>query len=76
MPGLGARLGSLLFGRRLANREQAERRIGAFEGLPAMGLDGLGSSAYGPEAALTVLRAMGGNSLSPPGLRLTGARGP
>jgi len=28
-------------GRRLANREQAERKIGALEGVPAMGLDGL-----------------------------------
>lgn len=45
----------LLFGRTLANREQAERRIGALEGVPAMGLDGLSSSAYGPEAAMTIL---------------------
>jgi hypothetical protein len=39
-------------GRRLANREYDERKIGAFEGVPAMGLDGLGSSAYGPELPL------------------------
>jgi hypothetical protein len=38
----------LVLGRRLANREFNERKIGAFEGVPAMGLDGLGSSAYGP----------------------------
>jgi hypothetical protein len=44
-----------IIGRRLANREQHDRRIGAFEGVPAMGLDGVGSSAYGPEAALTIL---------------------
>ncbi|MBV9243805.1 MAG: APC family permease [Methylobacteriaceae bacterium] len=49
----------LLLGRRLANRESGTRRIGAFEGVPAMGLDGLGSSAYGPEAALTVLIPLG-----------------
>jgi amino acid transporter len=64
MSDLGARLGSLLFGRRLANREQGQRRIGAFEGLPAMGLDGLGSSAYGPEAALTILMPLGAASLA------------
>src|SRR3954453_11234926 len=54
---------SILFGRRLANREFGERKIGAFEAVPAMGLDGLGSSAYGPEAALTVLIPLGGASL-------------
>ncbi|MDB5957809.1 APC family permease [Ramlibacter sp.] len=53
------RLRDLLLGRRLANREQAERKIGAWEGVPAMGLDGLGSSAYGPEAALAVLAVLG-----------------
>jgi amino acid transporter len=57
-------LRKLLLGRRLANRESGERRIGAFEGIPAMGLDGLGSSAYGPEAALTVLAVLGAASLS------------
>jgi len=54
----------LLLGRRLANREFNERKIGAFEGVPAMGLDGLGSSAYGPEAALTILIPLGAASLS------------
>jgi amino acid transporter len=49
----------LILGRRLANREFDERKIGAFEGVPAMGLDGLGSSAYGPEAALAVLIPLG-----------------
>jgi amino acid transporter len=52
-----------LLGRRLANRESVERKIGAFEGVPAMGLDGLSSSAYGPEAALTVLMPLGAASL-------------
>ncbi|MFL6849746.1 MAG: APC family permease [Sphingomicrobium sp.] len=55
---------SILFGRRLANRERPERRIGAFEAVPAMGLDGLGSSAYGPEAALTILMPLGASGLS------------
>jgi amino acid transporter len=52
----------LLLGRTLANREGEERKIGALEGIPAMGLDGLGSSAYGPEAALTVLMVLGAAS--------------
>jgi amino acid transporter len=64
MPGLAGRIGSLLLGRRLANREESQRRIGTFEALPVMGLDGLGSSAYGPEAALAVLRAAGAASLA------------
>jgi threonine/homoserine/homoserine lactone efflux protein len=54
----------LLLGRRLANREYGERKIGAFEGVPAMGLDGLGSSAYGPEAALTIMIPLGAASLT------------
>ncbi len=45
----------LLIGRRLANREAEGDKMGAFAGIPAMGLDGLGSAAYGPEAALTIL---------------------
>jgi amino acid transporter len=49
----------LVIGRRLANREQGERRIGTFEGVPAMGLDAIASSAYGPEAALTILIPLG-----------------
>ncbi len=50
---------TLLVGRPLSNREAETRKIGVFEGLPAMGLDGLGSAAYGPEAALTVLAPLG-----------------
>jgi amino acid transporter len=49
----------LILGRQLANRESGERQIGILEGVPAMGLDGLSSSAYGPEAALTMLAASG-----------------
>ncbi len=36
----------ILIGRRLANREGKTRKITALEGVPAMGLDGLGSSAW------------------------------
>src|SRR5690348_6473778 len=49
----------LLLGRRLLNREYRRRKIGAFEGVPSMGLDGIGSSSYGPEAALAVLTPLG-----------------
>jgi amino acid transporter len=52
----------LLLGRRLANRESEERKIGALEGVPAMGLDAIGSSAYGPEAAMAVLAVAGAAS--------------
>jgi amino acid transporter len=48
-----------VLGRRLLNREYRRRRIGAFEGVPAMGLDGIGSSSYGPEAALAILIPLG-----------------
>jgi amino acid transporter len=57
-------LSGIFFGRRLANREQAARKIGSFEAVPAMGLDGLGSSAYGPEAALTILMPLGAAGLA------------
>lgn len=63
MAGADMRLAGLILGRRLANREDIERKIGAFEGVPAMGLDGLGSSAYGPEAALTILMPLGAAGL-------------
>src|SRR5689334_4355558 len=58
---LGSRMSllKLILGRRLANEEYVERKISAFEGVPAMGLDGLGSSSYGPEAAMTVLLPLG-----------------
>ena len=55
---------TLLLGRRLANREGQEQKIGWFAGVPAMGLDGLGSSSYGPEAALTILLPLGAASLA------------
>lgn len=56
-------LTTLLIGRPLANREAEDRKIGVLEGLPAMGLDGLGSAAYGPEAMLTVLAVVGAAGL-------------
>ncbi len=49
----------LLIGRPLANRESGQEAIGIAEGVPALGLDGLSSTAYGPEAALAILGAAG-----------------
>src|SRR5690348_7536254 len=53
-----------VLGRRLANQEYEQQKINAFAAVPAMGLDGLGSSAYGPEAALTVLIPAGALGLT------------
>jgi amino acid transporter len=53
----------LLTGRPIANREAEDHKLGVFAGVPAMGLDGLGSAAYGPEAALTILAAAGSAGL-------------
>lgn len=52
------------FGRRLASDEQSVQKIGVLSGLPALGLDGLSSSAYGPEAALTILLPLGAVGLN------------
>ncbi len=48
-----------VFGRRLASAEEEHQRIGVVAGLPMLGLDGLSSAAYGPEAALTLLIPLG-----------------
>ena len=48
-----------LFGRRLATYEEGEQRVGVIAGIPMLGLDALGSAAYGPEAALTLLIPLG-----------------
>ena len=42
---------NVILGRPLATNEQEDVKIGVVAGVPAMGLDGLTSSAYGPEAA-------------------------
>ena len=52
-----------LLGRPLSSGEQEGRKIGVIEGVPAFGLDGLSSSAYGPEAALTMLTPLGAAGL-------------
>lgn len=52
-----------LLGRTLASHEKENVKIGVPAAVPAMGLDGLGSSAYGPEAALTILIPVGAAGL-------------
>lgn len=52
-------LAGILFGRPLASDDDAHQRVGAGTGIPIFGLDALGSAAYGPEAALTILIPMG-----------------
>ena len=44
-----------LLGKPLSSEEDSEQRVGVLAGVPTFGLDALGSSAYGPEAALTIL---------------------
>ncbi|MBV9510341.1 MAG: APC family permease [Caulobacteraceae bacterium] len=61
---IGRRLIDVFFGRALANSEGEAEKIGWLAGVPAMGLDGLGSASYGPEAALSVLAALGGASFA------------
>lgn len=61
---LRRRLARILLGRPLANREGRHEAIGVGEGVPALGLDGLSSTAYGPEAALAVLAVAGGAGLA------------
>src|SRR5689334_20546146 len=50
----------LLFGKPLRSAEEQNERLDVLTGTPAVGLDALASAAYGPEAALTVLIALGG----------------
>jgi len=52
-------LADLIFGRRLASDEEGEQRVGVLAAIPMLGLDALGSAAYGPEAALTLLIPLG-----------------
>lgn len=55
---------SLLLGRPLPSSEEGDQKIGVSAGIPMFGLDALASSAYGPEAALTVLIPLGAAGLN------------
>jgi len=52
-------VGDFLFGRALRSSEEGAEKLGAAAGIPVFGLDGLSSAAYGPEAALALLIALG-----------------
>jgi amino acid transporter len=52
-----------LLGRSLATDEEGEQRVGVLAGIPMLGLDALGSAAYGPEAALALLIPVGAAGL-------------
>jgi amino acid transporter len=52
-------LAHLLVGRPLAIEEDNSERVGALTGVGILGLDALGSAAYGPEALLTILLPLG-----------------
>ena len=54
-----AKIFDWVFGRYLASSEEGKQRVGMFSGVSMLGLDALSSSAYGPEAALTVLLPLG-----------------
>lgn len=54
---------AVLFGRPLSSDEDQRERIGPAKGIPIFGLDALSSAAYGPEAALTILLALGAASV-------------
>lgn len=49
----------VVLGRPLASDEDHRQKIDVKEGIPIFGLDALGSAAYGPEAALTILIPLG-----------------
>lgn len=48
-----------LLGRPLSTEEEGSERVSMLQGVAVFGLDALGSAAYGPEAALTVLLPLG-----------------
>jgi amino acid transporter len=52
-----------ILGRPLVSSRSEEEKIGVWAGIPILGLDGLSSSAYGPEAALTILVPLGAAGL-------------
>ena len=53
-----------VLGRPLATSEHQSQKIGPVAGVPVLGLDGLASASYGPEAALAVMIPLGVAGLS------------
>src|SRR5437016_2195722 len=52
-----------ILGPPLKSSEAAKQELGVITGVPVLGLDALSSTAYGPEAALTILAAAGAAGL-------------
>jgi len=52
-------LSNKIFGRPLASWEDKKQELSVLTGVPALGLDALASTAYGPEAALMMLLPLG-----------------
>ena len=48
----------LVVGKPINTSDERGEKIGLAQGIPIFGLDGLSSAAYGPEAALSLLRPM------------------
>lgn len=53
-----------ILGRPLASNEHKDQQLSILTGIPALGLDSLASTAYGPEAALLILLPLGTAGLS------------
>ena len=53
-----------LLGKPIASGDAEEQKIGPVAAVPVLGLDGLASAAYGPEAAMTVLIPLGAAGLA------------
>ncbi|EEF58140.1 hypothetical protein [Pedosphaera parvula] len=56
---MGLHLKELLFGKPLRTEEEQGEQVGVARAIPVLGLDALGSSSYGPEAAMTILLPLG-----------------
>jgi amino acid transporter len=55
---------NFLLGKPIASWEEGSEKVGAAKGVSVFGLDALGSAAYGPEAALTILIPLGAAGLT------------
>jgi amino acid transporter len=56
-------IGDAILGKPLSDAEEKKQELSVWTGVPVLGLDALASTGYGPEAALTVLVAMGSAGL-------------
>ncbi len=52
-----------LLGKPIASANEEQHKVTVWAGIPMLGLDALGSAAYGPEAALTLLIPLGAAGL-------------